>query len=125
MRKVTITLLTLVGLALAFGLAGGGASTFMWAVKAQQGTAAPGSIDEMVQQALASGESIVTTPMMVTHDDVEGFDEAHANLTAAAGAAATPTRTRGGTRRPVTTSGTRWITTTATTAAATRSPSTT
>lgn len=81
MRKVTITLLASVGLALAIGLAGGGASTFMRAVKAQQGTAAPGSIDEMVQQALANGESIVTTPMTVTHDDVEGFDEAHANLT--------------------------------------------
>jgi len=81
MRKAVVALLVLVGLALTVILAGGGISAITRAVQAQIDPPPPGSISEMAQRASTNGELIVTSPISVAHDDVEGFDEARAHLT--------------------------------------------
>lgn len=45
-------------------------------VHAQQAPIDPGSIDDLVQNANANGQVLVTVPIEITHEDVEGFDEA-------------------------------------------------
>lgn len=45
-------------------------------VHAQQPPIEPGSIDDLVQKANANGELLVTAPMDVMHEGVEGFDDA-------------------------------------------------
>lgn len=45
-------------------------------VHAQQPPIEPGSIDEIVQNASANGQVLVTLPVQIMHEDVEGFDEA-------------------------------------------------
>lgn len=45
-------------------------------VHAQQEAIEPGSIDDLVQNANASGQLLVTVPVDIMHEDVEGFDDA-------------------------------------------------
>jgi len=45
-------------------------------VHAQQPPIEPGSIDDLVQNANANGQVLVTVPIEIMHEDVEGFDEA-------------------------------------------------
>ncbi|MDQ3744486.1 MAG: hypothetical protein M3444_08895 [Acidobacteriota bacterium] len=79
MRKVTIAVLVAIGLAalIAWNTLPGVERT----VQAQQGSPEPGSIDDLVQQATANGEVMVNSPILVSHEDVDGFDEAQANYT--------------------------------------------
>jgi hypothetical protein len=49
------------------------------AAHAQQPPIEPGSIDDLVQNATANGQSLVSIPIDVQHEDVQGFDEAKAN----------------------------------------------
>lgn len=44
-----------------------------------QQESAPGSIDAMAQQAISQGIDPITYPILVAHEDVEGFDEAQLN----------------------------------------------
>lgn len=81
MKTATLALLILIGLAaIAIALNRPASSTIAPAAAARQ-AAAPGTIDHMAQQAISRGIDPITFPILVAHEDVEGFDEAQPNYT--------------------------------------------
>jgi hypothetical protein len=77
MKIAALLLLILVGLALlALPTSKTPVASLTQTAEAQQQPATSGTIDEIVQQAIASGETHVLYPILVSHEDVEGFDAA-------------------------------------------------
>lgn len=72
---VALTLLALLGLIVALSFA-----KPKPAIPQELQGAAPGSIDEMVMQALANGESLASIGIVAEHESVDNFDQAKASL---------------------------------------------
>ena len=81
MKIAAIALLALIGLTIAFVFWTKSAPAVTRAMVTQQGSAAPGSLDEKVEQAIANGQDLIMSPILVRHEAVEGFDEAQTYYT--------------------------------------------
>jgi hypothetical protein len=75
--KTSVLILVLIGITVALLAFGKGAAQESSSLE----SAEPGSIDEIVIDAMANGESQVSMPLAVEHEDVNGWDEARTYYT--------------------------------------------